>query len=286
MSHFTALPDVLIEPLVRAALAEDLGRGGDITSNAVVPAQARARVVMAARREGRICGLDFARIAFCLVDPGLKISYLKKEGADVAKGDAVLEVEGLARSILAAERVALNFVGRMSGIATLTRNMQAAVGNHGAKIAATRKTTPNLRAVEKYAVVVGGGAPHRYGLDDAIMIKDNHIAMAGGITAALRRAKAAAGHTVKIEIEVDNLSQLDEVLQEGADIILLDNMSVEDMEKAVRTIGRRALVEASGNVTLESIPEIAATGVDMISSGALTHSAPNFDVGLDYKAAA
>lgn len=284
MTH--KLADILIEPLVRAALAEDLGRGGDITSNAVVPAEARAKVVMGARNDGRICGLDLAEMAFRLVDGTLKITRLKAEGSDVQKGDAVLEVEGNARSILAGERVALNFVGRMSGIATLTRNMQRAVGNHKAKIAATRKTTPNLRVVEKYAVVVGGGAPHRYGLDDAIMIKDNHIAMAGGITAALKRAKASAGHTVKIEIEVDNLEQLDEVLLTGADIIMLDNMSSADMERAVKTIAGRALIEASGNVTLARIPEIAATGVDMISSGALTHSVANFDVGLDYKDAA
>lgn len=284
MTH--KIPDIMIEPLVRAALAEDLGRGGDITSMAVVPESARAKVVMGARREGRICGLDLAEMAFRLIDGTLKITRLKPEGSDVKKGDAVLEVEGSARSILAGERVALNFVGRMSGIATLTRDMQAAVGNHKAKIAATRKTTPMLRAVEKYAVVVGGGAPHRYGLDDAMMIKDNHIAMAGGITAALRRAKQSAGHTVKIEIEVDTLEQLDEVLQEGADIIMLDNMSVADMETAVKRIAGRALVEASGNVTIGRIPEIAGAGVDMISSGALTHSVPNFDVGLDYKEAA
>lgn len=285
MTHKIA--DILIEPLVRAALTEDLGRGGDITSMAVVPDNARAKVVMAARKEGRICGLDLAEMAFRLIDGGLRITRLKDEGADVQKGDAVLEIEGSARSILSAERVALNFVGRMSGIATLTRDMQRAIGNHNAKIAATRKTTPNLRVIEKYAVTVGGGAPHRYGLDDAMMIKDNHIAMAGGITSALKRAKDAAGHTVKIEIEVDTLGQLDEVLAAGgADIIMLDNMGIEDMETAVRKISGRATVEASGNVTLERISAIAATGVDMISSGALTHSAPNFDVGLDYKEAA
>lgn len=285
MTGISPLPAVLTEPLVRAALAEDLGRGGDITGNAVVLAETRARVVMAARKEGRICGLDLAEMAFRLVDHSLEITRLKIEGSDVKAGEGVMEVAGCARSILAAERVALNFVGRMSGIATLTRNMQAAVGNHKAKIAATRKTTPTLRAIEKYAVVAGGGAPHRYGLDDAMMIKDNHIAMAGGIVQALKRAKQAAGHTVKIEIEVDTLEQLEEVLSEGADIIMLDNMKTSDMEKAVKMIAGRALIEASGNVTLERIPEIAATGVDMISSGALTHSVPNFDVGLDYKAA-
>lgn len=280
------LSHLIIEPLVRMALAEDLGHAGDITSDATVPETARAKVVMAAREEGRIAGLDIAEAAFRIVDPALKIRRLKPEGADVKKGDEVLEVEGRARSILAAERVALNFVGRMSGIATLTLKMTRAVGNHKARIAATRKTTPGLRAVEKYAVQVGGGLPHRYGLDDAILIKDNHIAMAGGVRAALRAAHQHAGHTVKIEIEVDTLDQLKEVMEEGADIVMLDNMSLEDMSAAVKFVDGRATVEASGGVTLERIPAIAATGVDLISSGAITHSAPNFDVGLDYKAAA
>jgi nicotinate-nucleotide pyrophosphorylase (carboxylating) len=271
---------LLIEPLVRMALAEDLGRAGDITSAATVPADTRAKVVMAARNEGRIAGLDLAEAAFRLLDATLKIKRLVPEGADVKKGDAVLEVEGNARAILAAERVALNFVGHLSGIATLTQKMVRAAGK--AKIAATRKTTPGLRAVEKYAVIVGGGIPHRYGLDDAILIKDNHIAMAGGVAPAIRGAKLHAGHTVKIEVEVDTLAQLGEALAEGVDIIMLDNMSLEDMRRAVETVKGRALVEASGGVTLERIPAIAATGVDLISSGAITHSAPHFDVGLDY----
>lgn len=284
MSH--QLPHLIIEPLVKMALTEDLGRLGDITGNSTVPASTRATVVMAAREEGRIAGLDLAELAFKTIDPSLQIKRLMAEGADVKKGDAVLEVTGSARAILAAERVALNFVGRLSGIATLTLKMTRAVGNHKAKIAATRKTTPGLRSIEKYAVVVGGGLPHRYGLDDAILIKDNHIAMAGGITVALRSAKQGIGHTVKIEIEVDTLEQLKDVIAEGADIVMLDNMSLEDMAAAVRMVDGKMTVEASGGVTLDRIPQIAATGVDLISSGAITHSVPNFDVGLDYKAAA
>jgi nicotinate-nucleotide pyrophosphorylase (carboxylating) len=280
------LSHLIVEPLVRMALAEDLGRGGDITTDSVIPAAARARVVMAAREDGRIAGLDFAETAFRLVSPAVTVRRLKPEGADVKKGDALLEAEGPARAILTAERVALNFVGRLSGIATLTQKMVAAAGNHKARIAATRKTTPGLRAAEKYAVQVGGGVPHRYGLDDAILIKDNHIAIAGGVREALRAAKENTGHTVKIEIEVDTLAQLDEVLAEGADIVMLDNMSLADMTAAVGKVAGRMLVEASGGVTLARLPAIAATGVDLISSGALTHSAPNFDVGLDFRAAA
>lgn len=286
MTHIAPLPQSILEPLVRMALNEDFGRAGDITGQATVPAATRSRVVIAARDEGRIAGLDLAEMAFRLVDSTLNVTRLKPEGADVRKGDEVMAVEGSARSILAAERVALNFVGRMSGIATATRAMVRATGNHKAKIAATRKTTPGLRSVEKYAVMVGGGIPHRYGLDDAILIKDNHIAMAGGVKAALRSAKAYAGHTVKIEIEVDTLAQLDEALEEGADIIMLDNMTPAQMTHAVQKVAGRALVEASGGVTLDSIPAIAATGVDLISSGAITHSVKNFDVGLDYRTAA
>ncbi len=280
------IPPLILEPLVRMALAEDLGRGGDITSDNVIPATARAHVVMASRQEGIIAGLDAAETAFKLVDPLLTVKRLVPEGAEVKAGDEIMEVAGCARSILAAERVALNFVGRLSGIATLTHKMVTAVGNHKAKICSTRKTTPGLRALEKYAVKIGGGMNHRLGLDDAVLIKDNHIAIAGGVTVALRRAKEGIGHMVKIEIEVDTLAQLQEALEEGTDAVMLDNMSLEDMATAVKMTAGRAIVEASGGVTLERIPKIAATGVDMISSGALTHSAPNFDVGLDYKAAA
>jgi len=286
MTTVAALPSVILEPLVRMALAEDLGRSGDITSNSTVPAETHARVVIGSREEGRIAGLDLAELAFKIVDPTLTVKRLKAEGSDVKKGDEIMEIEGKARSILTAERVALNFVGRMSGVATLTLKMVRAVGNHKARIAATRKTTPGLRAIEKYAVQVGGGIPHRYGLDDAILIKDNHIAMAGGVRIAIRNAKQNIGHTVKIECEVDTLAQLQEVLEEGVDIVMLDNMSLDDMSAAVKLVAGRAVIEASGGVTLDRIPKIAATGVDLISSGAITHSAPNFDVGLDFKSAA
>ena len=285
MSNLVPLSSIIIEPLVRLALAEDLGRGGDITSGSVIPAEARASVVMAVRQAGIIAGLDVAETAFKIADPSLEIKRLKPEGAEVKAGDKVMEVEGCARSILTAERVALNFVGRMSGIATLTQKMVRAVGNHKAKICSTRKTTPGLRALELYAVRAGGGVNHRLGLDDAILIKDNHVAIAGGVTVALKRAKENAGHMVKIEIEVDTLEQLREVVEEGADVVMLDNMSLEDMAEAVKLVDGRIIIEASGGVTLERIPQIAATGVDLISSGALTHSAPNFDVGLDFKTA-
>ncbi len=276
------LPEMLITPLVAAALAEDLGRAGDITSAATIAPTATSVAVMASRRDGIICGLALAVAAFRQVDPTLVVEQLAQDGDRVKKGDRVLRISGNARAILAGERVALNFVGRLSGIATATAQMVSAVGSAKARIAATRKTTPGLRSVEKYAVMCGGGTPHRYGLDDAILIKDNHIAMAGGIAAALEGAKNYAGHTVKIEIEVDTLAQLDEVLSiGGADIIMLDNMSDDQMRAAVDKVAGRALVEASGGVTLDRIAAIAATGVDLISIGALTHSVINFDVGLD-----
>lgn len=279
------LSPVIYEPLVDMALAEDLGRGGDITTDSVIPAAARARAVIAARETGRIAGLDLAEYAFRKIGADLAVTRLKPEGSDVQAGEAVMEISGSARAILTAERVALNFVGRMSGIATLTATMVRAAGNRKARIAATRKTTPGLRSLEKYAVQLGGGVPHRFGLDDAVLIKDNHIAVAGGIRPALAAARAAAGHTVKIEIEVDTLAQLDEVIDAGADIVMLDNMTTADMAEAVRRVNGRMLVEASGGVTLARLPDIAATGVDLISVGALTHSAPNFDVGLDFAAA-
>ncbi|MDD9901419.1 MAG: carboxylating nicotinate-nucleotide diphosphorylase [Alphaproteobacteria bacterium] len=281
MTRIALLPDVIIAPLVQMALAEDLGRAGDITSQAVIPPDAMAAAHMTAREEGCIAGLDIAVATFKAVDATLEVEKLKQDGDTVTKGDAVLRIAGRAQSVLTAERVALNFVGRLSGIATLTLKMVTATGNHKAKIAATRKTTPGLRAVEKYAVQVAGGLPHRFGLDDAVMIKDNHIAFAGGVALAVRRARDAVGHTVKVEVEVDTLSQLEEAMTENPDIVMLDNMSLEDMAEAVRIVNGHAVVEASGNVTLDRIPDIAATGVDVISSGAITHSAPNFDVGLD-----
>lgn len=271
--------------IVIQALAEDLGPDGDITSAAVIPQGTQASVVMAARETGVASGIDLAVETFRHVDATLEITQYKKDGDALAPGDRLLTVTGNARSILAAERVALNFVGRLSGIATLTRRMVDAVGPHKAKICDTRKTTPTLRALEKHAVRCGGGTSHRSGLYDMILIKDNHIAIAGGVVPAMRAAKQA-GRNVKIEIEVDTLTQFREALAEEPDIVLLDNMSLADMAEAVKSAAGKCQLEASGGVTLARIPLIAATGVDRISSGALTHSAPNLDVGLDFLQAA
>ncbi len=280
-SSLPALPQLLVDDLVAMALREDFGRAGDITSQATIPAGTPARATMSARRPGVIAGLPLAEAACRLAGPGLSFTAQLSEGARVEKGTVVAEIAGDARALLAAERTALNFVGRLSGIATLTRAYADAIAHTKARIVCTRKTTPGLRAIEKYAVRCGGGMNHRFGLDDAILIKDNHIAVAGGVAAALRRAKAFAGHLVAIEIEVDRLSQLQEALTEGATAVLLDNMSLGDMREAVRLTQGRAVLEASGNVTLDTVKAIAETGVDLVSSGALTHSAPNFDVGLD-----
>jgi nicotinate-nucleotide pyrophosphorylase (carboxylating) len=275
------LPDLLIEPLVRAALAEDLGRAGDITSAAIFPADTSMRAVMATRQPGVLAGVQAARLAFKLLDRNLEIEVLKPDGAKLAAGDQVLRVSGDARAVLSAERVALNFVCHLSGIASATAKLVEAAAPHKARIACTRKTTPGLRALEKYAVRAGGGINHRYGLDDAVLIKDNHIAVAGGVRIAIERARGAIGHLVKIEVEVDTLEQLDEVLAAGADAVLLDNMSPEQLREAVRKVDGRAIIEASGGVTLASVPAIAASGVDIISSGWITHSAPILDLGLD-----
>lgn len=275
------LPALLLEPLVRAALVEDLAPSGDLTTTSVVPAEAEAHVRIAARKSGRIAGLEAARTAFRLIDPSLRIAILVNDGEDVAEGATIAAVEGNARAILQAERVALNFLGHLSGIATATAACVAATAGTRARICCTRKTTPGLRALEKYAVRAGGGMNHRFGLSDGILIKDNHIAVAGGITAAVERARARAGHMVKIEVEIDRMDQLDEALAARADIIMLDNMALETMRQAVTVIAGRALVEASGGVTRERVAAIAATGVDLISMGWITHSAPNLDVGLD-----
>jgi nicotinate-nucleotide pyrophosphorylase (carboxylating) len=275
------LPPLLVEDAVRAALAEDFGRAGDITTRATIPASARARAVIAAREAGVVAGLDVAARAFRLVDPSVAFEPVSEDGARIAKGDVLARVEGPARAILSAERVALNFLGRLCGVATLTARYAERIAHTKAKVCDTRKTTPLLRAFEKYAVRCGGGANHRFGLDDAVLIKDNHIAVAGGVSAALRAAKDFAGHMVKIEIEVDTLAQLDEVLTEGADIVLLDNMPPALLREAVARIGGRMIAEASGGVTLETIAAIAETGVDLISVGALTHSARTLDLGLD-----
>jgi nicotinate-nucleotide pyrophosphorylase (carboxylating) len=280
-SLLTPLPDLLVDPVVRSALAEDLGRAGDITAAACVPAGVRMAARFAARQPGRIAGLDCARLAIAALDPSARFEVRIADGEDAPAGGVLAVVEADARALLSAERVALNLLGRLSGVATLTAAFAKAIEGTAAHITCTRKTTPGLRALEKYAVRCGGGINHRYGLDDAILIKDNHIAACGGIGPALQRAKAAAGHLVKIEIEVDTLAQLDEALEYGPDVVLLDNFSLDDLRLAVIRAKRKVLLEASGGVTLETVRAIAETGVDVISSGALTHSAPVLDIGLD-----
>jgi nicotinate-nucleotide pyrophosphorylase (carboxylating) len=277
------LPNVMIEPLVRAALVEDLGRAGDITADALVPEDARAETALVARQAGVVAGLDLALLAFRLLDPGIAIRVERRDGSRVAPGDAIAAVGGAARGILSAERVALNFLCHMSGIASATRAIVDAVAGQKARITCTRKTLPGLRALQKYAVRVGGGANHRFGLDDAVLIKDNHIAVAGGIVPAVTRARAGVGHLVKIEVEVDTLEQLEEALRIGVDAVLLDNMSVPTLRRAVALVGGRAVTEASGRITPATAPEIAATGVDLISIGWLTHSVAALDIGLDYR---
>ncbi len=278
----TPLPRLLLEPAIRAALLEDLGRAGDVTSDAVIPPGTEATAVMRAREAGIAAGLDAARIAFELIDPALQIAPDKADGDRIAAGDVLLTVSGAARAILSAERVALNFACRLSGIATATRRIADAIAHTEATIVCTRKTTPGLRVFEKRAVRAGGGGNHRWGLDDAMLIKDNHIAAAGGIRSVLERARAHAGHMMKIEIEVDTLDQLAEVLAAGgADNVLLDNMAPDTLREAVAMNAGRLALEASGRITLESAPAIAETGVDYLSAGWLTHSAGILDLGLD-----
>ncbi len=274
----------LVEPLVRAALAEDLGRAGDLTTDTVVPKDARARGVLNARQPGVVAGLCVAEMAFRLLDPDVRFSVARPDGVGVGANEPIATVNGRARALLTAERVALNFLCRLSGIATATRAIVEAVQGTRARIVCTRKTTPGLRLLEKYAVRAGGGANHRFGLDDGVLLKDNHIVVAGGIRAAVERAKAALGHMVKVEVEVDRLDQIREALAAGADAILLDNMTPTEMREAVGIIGGRAVVEASGRITAETARVIAATGVDVISCGWITHSAPILDIGLDFKA--
>ncbi|MCC5993562.1 MAG: carboxylating nicotinate-nucleotide diphosphorylase [Rhodobacteraceae bacterium] len=283
MTTHPPLPDLLLEPLLRAALIEDLGPNGDVTTRAVIPPAARYQARINARQAGVISGVPLAALAFRLVDPELKLDILAGDGAQVSAGETVLCVEGAAASILSAERVALNFMGRLSGIATLTAAFVAETRGTRARITCTRKTTPGLRVVEKQAVLHGGGAAHRYGLSDAILIKDNHIAAAGGIAPVLRAARARASHMMRIEIEVDTLEQLDAVLATGgADVVLLDNMDTATLTRAVGMVAGRLVTEASGNMRLERVAEVAATGVDYISVGALTHSAQVLDLGLDF----
>ena len=275
------LPRILIEPLVREALLEDLGRAGDLTTDAIVPQDLTTKTVMAARQEGVVAGLDLAALAFSLIDPAIRFEVVAEDAAAVQPGASVAIVEGPARGILTAERVALNFVSRMSGVASATAKLAAAVKHTKARIVCTRKTTPLLRAIEKHAVRAGGGSNHRFGLDDAVLVKDNHVAVAGSAAEAIRRARAYVGHLVKIEVEVESLVQLEEALRLGVDAVLLDNMSLEDLKRSVGMIDGRAISEASGRVTPETVGAIAETGVDLISVGWLTHSAPILDIGLD-----
>jgi nicotinate-nucleotide pyrophosphorylase (carboxylating) len=283
-------PDAFVSPLaideaVHRALDEDLGRAGDITSLATIPERNRARAILVARQAGVIAGLPLALATFQKLSSDIEVRAPVRDGAKVEAGQHVLTMSGPARAILTAERTALNFAGRLSGIATLTADYVSRTEGTKTRICCTRKTTPGLRALEKYAVRCGGGFNHRFGLDDAILIKDNHIAVAGGIRPVLERARSHAGHLVKIEIEVDTLAQLHEVLETGlGDAVLLDNMDIGTLRAAVKLAAGRVALEASGGVTLDAIAEIAATGVDYISSGALTHSAPNFDCALDIDA--
>ena len=275
------LPDLLIEPVVRAALAEDLGRGGDVTAAACLTAGTRLDAVFAARAPGRVAGLDCARLAVRLLDADATFEIVTPDGADADKGGVLARIGGEARALLSAERVALNLLGRLCGVATLTRAYVRAVEGTKAKIVCTRKTTPGLRALEKYAVRCGGATNHRYGLDDAILIKDNHIAACGGVAKALERAKAAAGHLMLVEVEVDTLNQLEEALPFRPDVIMLDNFALDDLHTAVARVAGAVRLEASGGVNLDTVRAIAETGVDAISVGALTHSAPVLDIGLD-----
>ncbi|HEX5263638.1 MAG TPA: carboxylating nicotinate-nucleotide diphosphorylase [Phenylobacterium sp.] len=275
------LPDLLIAPIVRAALAEDLGRAGDVTSQACIPADARLRAIFVARRAGVVAGLACARLAITELDPTADFKAVVEDGDRVGAGAKLAWVDANARALLTSERTGLNLMGRLSGVATLTRAYVEAIDGAGAMIVDTRKTTPGLRALEKYAVRCGGGTNHRFGLDDAILIKDNHIAACGSVGEAVRRAKASAGHLMKVEVEIDRLDQLEDALKYGPDVVMLDNFSLADLTEAVQRAAGRAVLEASGGVTLETVRAIADTGVDVISVGALTHSASVLDIGLD-----
>lgn len=281
MSLPEPLPTIMLEPLVRAALLEDLGRAGDITTAATIPASILMDGVVAARESGVLAGTAAAALAFRLLDPAISVAIEKPDGSRVGPGDIVIRLHGPARAVLSAERVALNLLCHLSGVATAAAALVAAVRPFPARIVCTRKTTPGLRMLEKHAVRAGGGSNHRFGLDDAVLIKDNHVALAGGIRTAIVRSRQAVGPFVKIEVEVDTLAQLAEALETGVDAVLLDNMTPEQMREAVRMVDGRALVEASGRIRLETVNAVAASGVDLISAGWITHSAPALDLGLD-----
>ncbi|MCC8428330.1 carboxylating nicotinate-nucleotide diphosphorylase [Reyranella aquatilis] len=279
-----SLPLLMVEPVVCAALLEDLGRAGDLTTDAIVPPSERARTALVARQPGIVAGLDAAATAFRLVDPAIEVSVQRPDGTRLAPGDLIATIAGPARGMLTAERVALNFLGHLSGVASAAATLVEAVRGHKARICCTRKTMPGLRALQKYAVRVGGGMNHRFGLDDGVLIKDNHVAVAGGIRRAILAARRGVGHLVKIEVEVDTLDQLEEALATGVDAVLLDNMTPDQLAVAVRMIDGRAIAEASGRITPLIAPAIAASGVDLISAGWLTHSASVLDIGLDWQA--
>ncbi len=281
MKTLPPLPHIIIEPMVRRALEEDFGTGGDLTSNLLVPETATAKLYFKARGTGIISGMEAARITFALVDTHVDFTVQHGDGSPVRKGTVIATIEGPVRSMLMAERVALNFLGRMSGIATLTAKYVKAVRPHNVRIAATRKTTPGLRALEKRAVLNGGGHTHRGSLSDAIMVKDNHVALAGGIENAVKAIMAGADHMTKVSIEVDTVAQFKKVLKHRPDVILLDNMTLENLRTCVKLNKGKVTLEASGGVNLRTVAGIAATGVNVISIGALTHSAMNFDIGLD-----
>lgn len=282
LPHTNPPHEILIEPIVRHALTEDLGRAGDITTDAIIPPALETKAVIAAREAGVVAGLIAADLAFRLIDAKVALKPLALDGSEIEKGSPICELSGPGRAILTAERVALNFLGHLSGIASATRAIAARIEGTKARIICTRKTTPGLRILEKYAVRCGGGLNHRFGLDDAVLVKDNHIQAAGGVTAAVAMLRGRLGPMVKIELEVDTLEQLEEALTAGIDAILLDNMTPETMAKAVAIAKGRAVLEASGGVTLDRARAIAEAGVDYMSSGALTHSVRSLDVGLDF----
>jgi nicotinate-nucleotide pyrophosphorylase (carboxylating) len=277
------LPPFLVERAVAAALEEDLGQAGDITTDPIIPAHATAEAEVVARKDGVIAGLDLAAASFKALDPDAQFVAGVADGAHATAGARIARIQGKARALLSAERVALNYLGHLSGIATLTAAYVAAIEGTKARIACTRKTTPGLRAFEKYAVRAGGGINHRFGLYDAVLVKDNHIAAAGGLAQALAKLRARTGHLVKVEVEVDTLDQLCEALHFPIDAVLLDNMDVATLKKAVALVNGRVLTEASGGVNLETVRKIAETGVDLISVGALTHSAPRLDLALEWR---
>lgn len=280
-SFIPSLPDLMIEPVVRAALLEDLGRAGDITTDALIADGQMAEAAIVSRQPGTVSGVTVAALAFRLLAPQMKCKIMRGDGSAVLPGETVMQISGPGRALLSGERTALNFLCRLSGIATATADLVEAAKGTKARITCTRKTTPGLRFLEKAAVRAGGGANHRFGLDDAVLIKDNHVALAGGVAIAIQRVRERVGHLVKIEIEVDTLEQLHEAMTAAPDAVLLDNMPPEMLREAVGIIGGRAVAEASGGITLESVPAIAASGVDLISAGWLTHSSKSLDLGLD-----